>query len=169
MWTDNYEDVHAEARTVLRDLEQKMTAAGNPQMASTARKALKSADTRDLRIRVSWVGDADIDLLVVEPNGQRCSRRSRLTSNGGMLVRQSDGTTRGRQTEEYVCVAAPTGEYEITVRYVLGRVITGKARVEVTRYENTDQERTSSLAVEVAERDATIKVHVEHGRGAGQD
>ena len=165
VWTDGFEDEHAEAMTVLRDLEQKMTAAGDPQMASRARDAITSARSRDLRIRVSWVGDADIDLIVDEPNKQRCSRKNRLTSNGGMLIRQSGGGKQGRHTEEYVCVKAPSGEYEVNVRYIFGRVITGKARVEVIRYQNTDQEKRISLSPEIAERNATIKVIVERGRG----
>jgi hypothetical protein len=165
VWTDGFEDEHAEAITVLRDLEQKMTAAGNPKMASRVRGAMESARKRDLRIRVSWVGDADIDLTVNEPNGQRCSRKSRLTSNGGMLIRQSNGGKQGRHIEEYVCVEAPSGEYEIKVGYILGRVITGKVKVDIVRYQNTDHEKTSSLSPEVAERDAIIKVVVAQGRG----
>ncbi|MEO2019319.1 MAG: hypothetical protein ABGZ53_33715 [Fuerstiella sp.] len=168
VWTDSFEAEHAEAMTVLRDLERNMTAAGNPQMASNVRRAMQSANARDLRIRVSWVGDADIDLDVIEPNGQRCSRKSRLTSNGGMLIRQSDGSKQGRHTEEYVCVEALSGEYEIRIRYILGRVITGRVKVEVIRYQNTDHEKTMSLATEVVEHDATIKVQIERGRGAAQ-
>jgi hypothetical protein len=165
VWTDGFEDEHAEAITVLRDLERKMTAAGKPKIASRARGAMESARDRDLRIRVSWVGDADIDLIVNEPNGQRCSRKSRLTSNGGMLIRQSNGGKQARHTEEYVCVEAPSGEYEIKVSYIFGRVITGKVKVEVVRYQNTDHEKTISLSPEIAERDAIIKVQVEQGRG----
>ncbi|MEO1981631.1 MAG: hypothetical protein ABGZ24_14025, partial [Fuerstiella sp.] len=81
---------------------------------------------------------------------------------------QSDGGKQGRHTEEYVCVEALSGEYEIRVRYILGRVITGKVKVEVIRYQNTDHEKTMSLATEVVEHDATIKVLVERGRGAAQ-
>ncbi|MDG2131341.1 MAG: hypothetical protein P8K08_25310 [Fuerstiella sp.] len=165
VWTDGFEDQHAEAVTVLRDLERKMTVAGNPGMASKVREAMESARDRDLRIRISWVGDADIDLIVNEPNKQQCSRKSRLTSNGGMLIRQSSGGGQERHTEEYVCVEAPSGEYEIKVGYVFGRVITGKIKVEVVRYQNTEHEKIITLSPEIAEQDAIIKVVVEHGRG----
>ena len=80
-------------------------------------------------------------------------------------ISPEESTPKPLRRPDWIKVKAPSGEYEVNVRYIFGRVITGKARVEVIRYQNTDQEKRISLSPEIAERNATIKVIVERGRG----
>ena len=151
-------------------LSSSLTADGKLQLASQARAAELEADQRDLRIRITWAGDADLDLSVVEPDGQICSRKSPLTGNGGLLVKQSNGkdtTARnGRPSEEYVCVEAMSGEYTLKVRYIVDRVLLGKVRVELIRYENTEREQKQTQTFDsVVDRDLVVKVLMNSGRG----
>ena len=170
VWNDDHEAIHAAAETELRDLESSLLKSGQPAMASQVRNAIQDGKTRDLRIRLLWTGNADLDLSVVEPGDSVCSYKARLTSNGGMLIRQGEGgrgeAASGRQTEEYVCVVARSGEYQVRVRYISGRVINGKAIVQVIRHENTDRQQKQSVTLEVGERDAEVSVPLTRGRAA---
>ena len=168
VWNDDHEALHLEAQTELRDLDKSLTASGDLQSASKVREALREGVVRDLRIRINWTGDADLDLSVTTPNGHVCSYKSRLTSDGGMLIRQSDGgktsAKAGRHTEEFVCVKAHSGTYSVKVRNVAGRVISGKAIVQVIRHENSGKQQLQSTSIEVGSRDAELTVPLENGR-----
>ncbi|MFY9254376.1 MAG: hypothetical protein WAO83_13060 [Fuerstiella sp.] len=170
VWGDNYEALHQEAETELRDLEATLTAAGNTAAASKVKEALIQGKIRDLRIRVVWSGDADLDLSVTTPHGNVCSYKSRRTVDGGMLIRESDGgktsAKAGRHTEEFVCVEAASGEYKVKVRNIAGRVITGKAIVEVVRHENSDRQQSQSASINVGARNAELTVSLTNGRAA---
>ncbi|MEQ9410799.1 MAG: hypothetical protein RIK87_24015 [Fuerstiella sp.] len=168
IWVAGHESLHEVARTELQDLADKLAADGQTADAESVRAALAEALVRDLRISIAWAGSADLDLIVEEPHDQTCSYKSPLTSNGGVLIRQSDGSnsdSRGRQTEEYVCVAAPQGDYTVRIRNFYGRLITGKVLVKVTRHEGTDREKSESRLYEIGSRDFEIKVPLKNGRG----
>ena len=169
VWSDNFDSLHAEARTTLNDLQQSLTAAGRSDAASEVREDLRQALQRDLRIRVEWAGLGDVDLIVNEPGNQTCSYRRKLTSNGGVMIHTSDGASaaavKGRSAEEYLCREAPSGTYDVTVRLVSGRVITGNVVVQVTQYENTPAETTKRVQIAVGSNDAALKVELHRGRG----
>lgn len=168
-WTEGHEQSHAAANAVLMDLEQELRRTGKTAEADSVRSSRETALIRDLRISIAWTGDADLDLVVREPGNHTCSYKSRLTPNGGVLMRQSDGgkgaTRRGPQREEYVCVEAPAGDYEVSVKNILGRLIIGKVLIRVTRHEGTEQERTESRFIEIGDSESAIRVPLKAGRG----
>ncbi|MEZ6059701.1 MAG: hypothetical protein R3C19_05005 [Planctomycetaceae bacterium] len=153
LWTDDFDTQHAEATETLRELQRSLTAAGNSETAQKVKTELDEALIHDLRIRVEWAGDGDVDLSVAEPGKQTCSFRNKVTKNGGVLLLTGDGTLpkgkRGPSVEEYLCREAPSGQYTITLRLVTGKVITGKVMVVVTQYENTTAEKKTRLPVAV--------------------
>ncbi|MCA9086107.1 MAG: hypothetical protein KDA81_18745 [Planctomycetaceae bacterium] len=168
VWADDFETLHARAETELQDHAKRLRLDGHVSEADRVLNRLAEAKRRDLRIRLTWAGDADVDLIVKEPGRGTCSWRNPVSVNGGLLIRQADGRTgsghAGRQTEEYVCVRAPSGQFELTVRLVLGRVITGRVRVDVIQYENTPGEKTTTVTEQVGERDAVVKIELNSGR-----
>lgn len=167
VWQGDYTSLHAVAAQTLLDLEQELTTAGNLSLASQLREALQTAQQRDIHITIQWTGDADLDLSVIEPDGKTCSRKSRLTANGGLLIRQSDGGkgVAGPHTEEYVCPIAKSGEYVVSVSHIHGRVIRGAVIVKAVRYENTPQEqKTQVLETGVVDNAVRVKVQLEDGR-----
>lgn len=168
VWNDGHEALHLSAETELRDLEKSLTVAGDLQSASKVREAILEARIRDLRILVVWSGDADLDLSVTTPHGEVCSYKSRYTKDGGMLIQQSDGgktsAKAGRHTEEFVCVSASSGEYLVKVRNIAGRVINGKAIVQVVRHQNSGKEQKQSASIEVGAKDAELSVPLTNGR-----
>lgn len=162
-WDFTYEEDHAEARTVLNELLAGLVKAGDKDRAAQLENDIYEAAQRDLTIQISWAGNADLDLVVEEPRGQTCSYKSSITANGGILVRQGDGASRG-QTEIYVCAAAPSGDYVVRIKNVLGRLITGKVRVQIKRYSGTDKEQTQTAFYELGASELAIKVPLKGGR-----
>lgn len=67
----------------------------------------------DARIVIEWTADdADIDLWVDEPGGERVMYSNRLSAAGGTI---SNDMTDGYGPEEYVIRRAPRGEYAVRV------------------------------------------------------
>ena len=67
----------------------------------------------DARIVIEWTADdADIDLWVDEPNGERVFYGDKLSSAGGQI---SNDMTDGYGPEEYAIRRAPPGEYQVRV------------------------------------------------------
>ena len=69
----------------------------------------------DLRVVVDWNKDqTDIDLHVIEPGGEECSYKNKITKSGGRL---SEDMTEGYGPEEYSIRKAVKGKYKIRVNY----------------------------------------------------
>lgn len=67
----------------------------------------------DVRIVIEWTADdADIDLWVDEPNGERVYYGNKLSSAGGQI---SNDMTDGYGPEEYLLRRAPVGAYRVRV------------------------------------------------------
>jgi Mg-chelatase subunit ChlD/uncharacterized membrane protein YgcG len=56
-----------------------MRRSGDTAAADQFQEALRDAQARDVRVVVSWTGEADLDLLVEEPSGATCSLRNQRT------------------------------------------------------------------------------------------
>jgi tetratricopeptide (TPR) repeat protein len=103
----------------------------------------------DLRVTISWNTDAtDVDLWVIEPNGEKCMYNHNRTKNGGEL---SADQTQGYGPERYQIAKAGTGEYRIVVHYFAANrnLIGGETHVNVvvTRFAGTPREKTERHTV----------------------
>ena len=90
----------------------------------------------DLRIMLSWDTDeTDVDLHVLEPNGEEAFYSHRRTSTGGFV---SEDVTTGYGPEEYLRKEAPKGVYKILANYFAShrQALTGAAVVTATVYTN---------------------------------
>jgi len=68
----------------------------------------------DLRVTIQWDTDmTDVELLVIEPNGEHCDSFNNKTSNNSMLSRNF---TNGYGPQEYLVRNALLGEYVVKVR-----------------------------------------------------
>jgi hypothetical protein len=105
--------------------------------------AVKNAMKRDLVVRVSWTGKADLDVSVEEPSGTICSLSNSRTLSGGVLL--NDGNSNIKTSEEgysetYACPQGFSGEYRILVEKIWGEVAGGKVTVDIlTDYGTPDQ------------------------------
>lgn len=165
-WGTDFEAHHEEARKVVNELCQDLEKQNQKEQSTTFRKQLADANTRDLIVNLVWVGDADLDLAVVEPGGEKCSRKQKLTMNRGRLVREDspgDSAT-AKHMETYVCQTAPSGEYELRVQFVLGKAVSGTAVLEIIQHAGTPAEKRTAKTVALGKEDAVVKVTLDGGR-----
>lgn len=112
-----------------------------------------SAYRRDLpvklRIVMSWDADqTDIDLHVLEPNGEECYYGHRRTAEGGFV---SEDVTTGYGPEEYMKKELETGVYKVLSNYFASHQtkLTGATTVTATVYTDwgTARERRQVLTL----------------------
>jgi hypothetical protein len=128
--------------------------------------ALNQALVRDCLVRVSWTGDADIDLMVEEPSGSICSFRAPRSTAGGLLVGESFNiadTSQGR-SESYICPEGFAGQYRVLVKRVWGKVTAGKVTVDIYTNYNTDKQKHIRQQIPLADKDALVIFNVPQGR-----
>jgi hypothetical protein len=168
VWTNDAEVLHGEARKVLNAITEECDRTDQSALGQKIRELAEQAQAVDLQVRMNWIGPADLDLLITEPNGEVCSFRNRFTKNSGRLIRE-DGVTEDRRNgnrhlEHYVNHSALSGDYEIAVRFVLGSVPTGTAQLEIIQHAGTSQESRTLKTVRLAKEDVTVKVSLTDGR-----
>ena len=114
--------------------------------------ALDEAFRRDLplalRITLAWdVDETDVDLHVLEPDGEEAFYGHRRTSSGGFV---SEDVTTGYGPEEYLRKDAGKGVYKILANYFAShrQSLTGAATVTATVYTGwgTDHEKREILS-----------------------
>src|SRR5207237_9349621 len=138
-WTERNDDLHANGQAELNDLARKLASGAASSDADGLRNVLKREKQRDLKIRLTWEGDADLDLKVKEPNGSVCSCLNRQTVGGGTLIGDQVGNAR-TLSESYVAARAFSGGYQVTVERIWGQPVGGKAKVEITLHAGTTRE-----------------------------
>ena len=90
----------------------------------------------DVRIALEWdVDNTDVDLHVLEPDGEEAFYRHRRTSSGGYV---SHDVTTGYGPEEYLKKTGAAGTYKILVNYFGSRqqTLLGPATVTATVFTN---------------------------------
>jgi tetratricopeptide (TPR) repeat protein len=112
----------------------------------------------DIRISIDWSSNNnDIDLWVVDPNGEKCYYKNRFTKIGGKL---SKDFTQGYGPEEFSIKKAKRGFYTIYVNYYSEsrQSITGPVTVyaELITHYGTDKQKTERIAIQL-ENDSSKK------------
>ena len=109
-----------------------------PDGVKPAVPAFDAAYRRDLpvklRIVMSWDADeTDIDLHVLEPNGEEAFYGHRRTAEGGFV---SEDVTTGYGPEEYLKKELESGVYKVLTNYFASHqtALTGPATVTATVY-----------------------------------
>jgi len=102
-------------------------------------------EAKDVRVTLVWdTPDTDIDLWVIDPDGEKCDYRQKETKLGGTL---DVDVTQGFGPEVFTLARAKAGEYRVVVHFFSGQAPT-RARVEVVLHEGTArEERRAGTAV----------------------
>lgn len=105
-----------------------------------------------LRIVMSWDADnTDIDIHVLEPNGEEAYYGNRRTASGGFV---SEDVTTGYGPEEYLKKDLEAGVYKVLTHYFASRQteLTGATTVTVTVYTDwgtaSEQQQTLTLRLD---------------------
>jgi uncharacterized protein YfaP (DUF2135 family) len=114
----------------------------------------------DLRVTISWNTDAtDVDLWVIEPDGEKCFYSHNRTKSGGEL---SQDMTQGYGPERYQIKKAQKGTYRIVTHYfaVNPNLLAGETHVNVTvtRHAGTPQETTERHTVILKKHGEEVEV-----------
>jgi hypothetical protein len=134
-WPTKQTEIENVARRVAKATLAQLKDSGKTDLYESYRAELNQSLARDCVIRVSWTGEADIDLAVEEPGGTICSALQPRTTSGGVAL--GDTFAAGQQptengySEAYVCPRGFAGTYRAQVRRVWGDVAAGKVTVDV--------------------------------------
>jgi hypothetical protein len=172
-WPKEHRDVFDKAVRVAKATALDLYRQQRRQDAERFEDALNEALSRDCVVRVTWTGDADIDLAVEEPSGTICSLRNQRTTAGGVMLGDSISNPGQKSadgvSETYVCPEAFPGEYRVSIRRVWGKVAAGKVTVDLVTNVRTDRERTSCgqhirRQIPLGEKDAMVVFTLPVGR-----
>lgn len=109
------------AQDYLRFIYDSASAAPSPKLKSYLKERqgeltrIFGVEQADLVVTLTWNTDnTDVDLHVMEPNGDECFYGHRETRSGGKLTQD---VTQGYGPEMYVMEKAPRGKYRIRAKY----------------------------------------------------
>ncbi|MEP1647169.1 MAG: hypothetical protein ABJK10_23500, partial [Rhodopirellula bahusiensis] len=167
-WSDKFQPLVDEARLLARATHQELVAEGDSDSAKQFSEALRRAASHDAIVRVSWTGDADVDLSVEEPSGTVCSLDSPNSTSGGTLLGDAypgaqDDTT-GQVSETYLCPKGFSGEYRVLLRRIWGNVSTGKVTVEILTDVGRPEQKFIRQDIPLMEQNALVIFEVKEGQ-----
>jgi hypothetical protein len=161
-WPVDNKQLHDRALQKIDALTKLLNQQGRKEESERLAAALAGTSRRDLVIKLSWQGDADLDLHVLEPTGSMCSPLHRQTIGGGVLIGDS---LADRTSETYLAAEGFTGDYEIEIEKIWGHPLNNKAQLKIIHQQGTPEEREQLLTVELKSRySERIKVKLENGR-----
>ncbi len=168
-WPKEHIEVWNTARRVAQSVLEELRSAGKTKEAQEFEKAMRAAMARDVLIRVSWTGNADVDLLVEEPSGSICSARNPRSSGGGVLLgdgaaRQLDSIREEPAEEIYVCPEGFSGTYRALIRRVWGQMTAGKVQVEVVTHLGTDKQKRIAQILDLKNDETMVVFDLTDGR-----
>jgi hypothetical protein len=167
-WPKEKQDVVQSASRSAASAIAKLKANGQTEEAKEFQAQLDRAKVRDCIVKVTWTGEADVDLLVQEPSGSVASFRNPRTAGGGIIVgdaaRLDSRGASALHSETYECPEAFNGNYQILVRRVWGKVTAGKVTVDLYAHQGTPQEKHLQHQIPLGEQDALVTFDLAEGR-----
>lgn len=161
-WPGMDEVWRTEATQRAHRLAQKLQDQGKEEPARMLLERLRAAEPRDLFIRLTWEGDAGLELLVTEPLGATASASEPRTVFGGAVI----AAGRGKNRESvYVCPRGFSGTYSVRV-LVLYDNESDPARnavLEAITHEGSPDEQVMRYPLDLANLEA-IRIELKEGR-----
>jgi hypothetical protein len=161
-WPGFDEQWRLEARRKAEELAKELERDGRDAEANSLLASVAGAEARDLYVRLTWSGNAGLDLAVEEPLGATATVLSPRTVFGGAVVKSG----RGKHPESvYVCPLGFDGDYKIRVETLYNdeanpaRDIT----LEVITHEGAPDEKRQSHSITPSQTEPIV-VRLEGGR-----
>ena len=164
VWQSGYAAQHREAENIAAAAEESLRKAGRSSDADSLKAAIAAAHQRDMMIKLTWTGDADLDLGVEEPNGGICSSENRFTTAGGAYTHDGYGPKAADCYEEYICASALPGDYLVRVSADEGNVVGRRATLTIRRYVGTPDDSTKTMSIPIDGKDKVIRLSLNDGR-----
>jgi hypothetical protein len=163
-WGKDHETLHQLADDAVAEGVQLLKKPESKERLKQFQAKIADARQRDIVLKLTWNGDADLDLIVEEPLGTICSRQHKFSRGGGVLVHDGFGPKPQNAYELYVCPMAVAGKYKVTIHYVLGNVVAKQFKLTIIRHQGTPQETTSSQVETLAGVDTYLSFGLISGR-----
>lgn len=167
-WPADQEIVQETAWRVAKATIEDLVNHGQREEATAYKQLLDKALERDCVVRVSWTGDADVDLTVEEPGGSICSPIDPRAAGGGVNMGDTYTGVEGQQSgvfsETYVCPRGFAGDYRAKITSAWGEVTAGKVTVDVYQHLNTDQVEHQRQTLDLKEDGLVVEFNLAQGR-----
>ena len=164
LWGPRHAAARAKAEAAAETVVLVLREAGDAAELAAAEAALADAAAADLAVRVTWAGDADVDLTVTEPGGTAVSTLSRRSAGGGLLARDGFGPGRETAVEEYRAARGYSGVYLLNVGLTRGEPVGQRVRVEVTRHAGSPAESVERFSIPLKAENTPSLVTLRGGR-----
>jgi hypothetical protein len=164
VWQSGYEAQHREADNIAAVVEESLRKAGRSSDADALKASVAAAHHRDLMLKLTWTGDADLDLSVEEPNGGICSVENPFTTAGGAYTHDGYGPKAANCFEEYIAASALSGDYLVRVSVQSGEVVGRRATLTIRRYVGTADESTKTMSIPIDGKDKVVRLSLNDGR-----
>jgi hypothetical protein len=164
-WSDDHLPLIERALLAAKAAYLRLNNEGRKMEAYALEQTMKKAQTRDIVVRVTWTGNADVDLVVEEPAGTICSSSNPRTIAGGTLLGDGsalDKPSKDGFSETYACAQGYAGQYKISVRKVWGEIAGGKVTVNLVTDYGTPQQKVISQQIPV-DKEALYLAEVKTG------
>ncbi len=161
-WPDVDEVWRTEARRLVEDMVKVLQEDGRETEAQTLLDRLKAAEPRDLFLRLTWLGDADLDLIVEEPLGATAKVLTPRTVFGGAIVKNGYGK---HPEEIYVCPLGFDGAYKVRLGEIYNNAKDPARNItlEIITHEGTPQEHKETRTLSLKDKEPTV-VTLKDGR-----
>ena len=164
VWTKDFQTRHDAARDAAVDTQRELFKAGKDERLKEFKAAIAQADRRDLQIKVEWSGDGDLDLRVKEPLGTACSVSQPKTASGGLYIHDGFGPRPENCYEEYICVEAAPGTYDLQIEYVAGSIVSKRCVVTIVSHVGSSEKRVFRTVVSLDAATVNVPFKLEKGR-----
>ena len=162
-WPGDDDRIRLEARQQAESLAKMLREEGRDDEAEALLARLPEAEARDLYVRLTWFGDADLDLVVEEPLGATARYQTPRTVFGGSILKNGYGS---HPEEVYVCPRAFDGDYTIRVETIATdpeKPVT-QATLEVITHEGTADEQKQVRTIKLGPAPIPVVVSLKGGR-----
>jgi uncharacterized protein with von Willebrand factor type A (vWA) domain len=166
-WPTELAEIELTASRVAKATLEQLASEGRNEEREAYLKQLQEAVVRDCLVRVSWTGEADIDVTVEEPSGSICSTSEPRTIGGGVKLGDeyaTDANSGAGASEVYVCPKGFAGKYRVHIRKMWGEVAAGKVTVDVYTHLRGGNMQHERQQLEVGDKDALVVFDLNDGR-----
>ncbi len=162
-WPGDDDRFRLEARQQAESLAKRLREDGRDDEAEALMARLPEAEARDLFLRLTWVGDADLDLVVEEPLGATARYQTPRTVFGGSILKNGYGT---HPEEVYVCPRAFDGDYTIRVETIAvdPKTPVMQATLEAILHEGAPDEQKQVRTIKLGPAATPVVISLKGGR-----
>ena len=168
-WPRDQQEIYDTARRLAEATLEDLKSSGQDDTYQAFQQSVKTAMVRDIVVKASWAGEADIDIIVEEPGGSVCSLHEPRSAAGGIAISESYNAETSQQSsglsEYYVCAKAFAGKYQVRVRKIWGDVVADKVTLDVYLGYGTENQKHERQRINVFDNeDSMVVFNLDQGR-----